>query len=593
MLASGDWVWPTCNGQPRLVKTPLSYWLVAGLAKITGRVDEFTARLPSVIFAVLSVATIIYFVNYFVSFRAALICAAVWATSLDYIRYAHNARPEMAMTFFIVLAFLSFYGAVITQSRKRQIAYALVFWLSFALSNLAKGPAPLPLVLIPLFFYIAIFRKWKVLPRLLPIIGTLVFLGVVLPWPLAIAHKLNWDIRLWKTEFFDRFLGEYRPGGKPFYYYSFIMFLFIIPWVVFLPMALAAPFYRVWNKKRPLMQFLWLWFVVGIVFLTVCGGKRQHYILPLMPAAAILIGILIEDMAFIRKAYTWKYAKDVLRNHIFVIVPLAIIGPVVIYVAKTNPQLLASTTILRIVTRIVVTIIATIAAKIVVTAFIAVLFAGRKPTVARGATFIGTVVLVIIAYVIFVNFIEEKLISHIITAATTELVYEVKTNPQLITSAIIAGMVTIAITAVTTVLFVKRKPAVACGTLFGGIVVLVMIGYVTLLNPLDYERYSRDFSRRLAQIVPQSDNLIAYEYISNRSVQYFGRVIPEIMDKSVLYNRYEQGDWVVATAGHLEKLQTDGKMKMVYYKQKAERRWQQDAPGALFHKSTPFVAKEP
>ena len=304
MLASGDWVWPTFNGQSRIVKTPLSYWLVAGLAKITGRVDELTARLPSVIFAVLSVGAILYFVNYCVSFRTSLICAGVWATSLDYIRHAHNARPEMVMTSFIVLALLSFYSAVITQRRKRQIAYVLVFWFSFALSNLAKGPMPLPLVLIPVFFYIAIFRKWKVLPRLLPIIGPLIFLGIVLPWPLVIAHKLNWNLALWKLQFVDRFLGQYASGNKQWYYYLPTMFLFIIPWVVFLPMALAAPFYRVWNKKRPLMQFLWLWFVVDIVFLTISGGKRQHYILPSMPAMAILIGIVIEDMVFIRKAYT-------------------------------------------------------------------------------------------------------------------------------------------------------------------------------------------------------------------------------------------------------------------------------------------------
>ena len=56
MLESGNWVMPTCNGENRLQKTPLSYWLVAGLAKITGRVDEFTTRLPSAVFAVLSAA---------------------------------------------------------------------------------------------------------------------------------------------------------------------------------------------------------------------------------------------------------------------------------------------------------------------------------------------------------------------------------------------------------------------------------------------------------------------------------------------------------------------------------------------------------
>ncbi len=523
MLASGDWVWPTFNGEPRINKTPLSYWLVASLAKITGEIDELTARLPSVIFAVLSVVAILYFVSYCISFRISLICAGVWATSLSYIRQAHDARSDMVMTFFIVVSFLSFYSAVTTQSRKRQIAFALIFWLSFGLSNLAKGPAPLPLVLVPLFFYVAIYRKWKVIPKLLPIAGPLIFLGIVLPWPLVIAHKLNWDLTLWKIEFVDRFLGQYASGDKPWYYYLPRMFQFIVPWVAFLPMALAAPFYAVWNKKRPMMQFLWIWFVVGIVFLTINGGKRQHYILPLMPAMAILIGILIEDMAFSHKAYSHRFVKTVLVGHA--------IGVMVLAVAGSG--------------------------------------------------------------------------------------YLIKTYSNRTAEALILGVVTIILTVSVVMLFATGRPAIACGTLFGSIVVLVMIGYVTFLNPLDYNRYSREFSRRLAQIVPQSDNLVAYEYISNRSVHYFGRVIPEIVDKpeevllkrlenvycfgeavpgvtdmSMLYRRYEQGDWVVATGSHLKKLQTDGKLRMVYYKEKAERA-KHDVPGALFHKFAPFVAIEP
>jgi 4-amino-4-deoxy-L-arabinose transferase-like glycosyltransferase len=388
MLESGDWTRPTCNGEPRLQKTPLSYWLVAGLAKITGRVDEFTTRLPSAIFGVLSVAAILYFVNQWLTFRIAVISAGVWATSVGYICYAHNARPEMALAFFVLLCFLSFYSALTAQNRRQQIAYMLVFWVSFGLGNLAKGPAPLPLVLIPLFFYVAIFRQWKKLFNWVSVIGLIIFLAIVLPWPLAIAHKLNWDLTLWKREFVDRFFGDYVSGNKPFYYYLLEMFIFILPWVAFLPMALAAPFYRVWNKKRLVMQFLWLWFVVNLVFITISGGKRQHYILPSMPAMAILIGILMEDMVFVRKAYTQKYARDILRNHIVVVITAAIAGPV--YVAKTNSQLLAGAIIIGIVT-------------IVVAAVIAVLFSRGKPAFACWVTFAGIVVLVMIAYIVFVN----------------------------------------------------------------------------------------------------------------------------------------------------------------------------------------------
>jgi 4-amino-4-deoxy-L-arabinose transferase-like glycosyltransferase len=495
MLESGDWVWPTCNGEPRLQKTPLSYWLVASLAQITGQVDEFTARLPSVIFGVLSVAAVLYFVNQWLTFRIAVISAGVWTTSLGYIRYAHNARPEMALTFFILLCFLSFYSAVSTKGRDKQVVYMLVFWISFALANLAKGPAPLPLVLIPLFFYVTIFRQWKKLFNWVSVIGLIIFLAIVLPWPLAIADKLNWNLTLWRQEFVNRFFGDYASGNKPFYYYLPKMFIFILPWVAFLPMALAAPFYKVWDKKRPVMQFSWLWFVVGLAFLTISGGKRQHYILPLMPAMAILIGILMEDMVFVRKAYTLKYARAVLRNHIVVIIAGMVAG--LVYVAKARPQLLGGT--------------------------------------------------------------------------------------------IIVGIMTIAITVVTAVLFAKRKPAFAFGVAFAGIVALVMVAYVIFINPLNYNQQSRQFTQIVVEKVPTSEKLIAYKSASTRFIHYFGRRVPEIETKSETYRLYNEGCWVVAFGRYLDELLQNGQFAIVYMQDDAERHKGKVVGGALFHKSAMAV----
>jgi len=498
MLQSGDWIVPTCNGQPRLQKTPLSYWLVAALAKITGEVDEFTARLPSAIFGVLSVVAILYFVSQWLSFRIAAVSSAVWATSLAYIRESHNAKPEMALTFFVTLCFLTFYSAVNEKNRRKQIVYMLIFWVSFGLGMLAKGPAPLPLVLVPLFFYIAIFRQWKSLPKLLPVIGTIIFLAIVLPWPLAIAHRVNWDLVVWKHNFVDRFFGSFASGHKPFYYYLPKMFQFIVPWVAFLPMALAAPFYRVWNKKQPAMQFLWLWFVVGLGFLTICGGKRQHYIMPLMPAMAILIGILLEDMAFTRKAYTAKYARDVLRNHIVVIVAGAIAG--VIYIAKTNPQ---STT-----------------------------------------------------------------------------------------GAIILGVITTALTAAVAVLFAIRRPAWGCGATFAGISILVMISYVSFINPLDYNKPSRKFSRKVGEIVPQSEKLIAYKSASTRFIHYFGRRVPKVETKSEVNKLYSKECWVVAFGRFLDELLDNEHFEIVYMQENAERHGQDVVGGALLHKSEAAIRSD-
>ena len=388
MLESGDWVMPTCNGKPRLEKTPLSYWLVAGLAKITGKVDEFSARLPSAIFGLLSVAAIIYFVNQWLSFRIAVLSAAVWATSLGYTRYSHNARPEMVLTFFIMLCFLTFYSAVSTKSRKRQVVYMLIFWISFGLANLAKGPAPLPLVLVPLFFYVAVFRRWKQIPKLLPIIGMVVFLAIVLPWPLAIASRMNWDLAVWKREFVDRFFGAYASGHKPFYYYLPKMFQFMLPWAAFVPFALAAPFYRVWSKKQPVMQFLWLWFVVDVAFLTISGGKRQHYIIPAIPAMAVLTAILLEDMAFCRKAYTHKAARNFLISHLCVLIIGFIALPIVI--GQLKHEVLRAAFLSS-------------AAGLIGILVVAALFRAQKARMACWALFVSIAVLIMLGYTGFIN----------------------------------------------------------------------------------------------------------------------------------------------------------------------------------------------
>jgi 4-amino-4-deoxy-L-arabinose transferase-like glycosyltransferase len=344
MVESGNWILPTMNGRPRINKTPLSYWIVAGLGKITGHINEFTTRLPSAVFAVLSAVIVFCFVYQWLGFRIAAVSSAVWSTSLAYVRCSHLGRSDMAVSFFITLCLLSFYSAVNSESRGKQIIYALIFWASFGLGNLAKGPAPVPLVLLPVFFFILLNRKWAVLPKMMPIVGIFIFLAIMLPWPLIVAYKVNWNLVIWKREFVDRLVGEYLPGNYPIYFYFLMMFKYIAPWFVFLPIALIAPFYKVWTEKRDVMKYLWLWFVVDIVFLTIDLGKRQHYILPLMPSMAVLVGILLDDMVFCRRGFTADFVRRLGKVHIFAVI-VSIIGGIV-FTVIFKPQFLQGVIIL-------------------------------------------------------------------------------------------------------------------------------------------------------------------------------------------------------------------------------------------------------
>lgn len=319
MLNSGQWVIPYFNGQPRLQKTPLCYWILAAIGKISGEINDFNTRLPSALFAILAAAAIFYFVKEHSGFRAAVLSAFIWATSLGYIRYSHSGRPEMTLCSFVAIAMLSFYAGIKTESRKKQICFMLVFWISFALAMLAKGPAPLPLIAPALFLYFLFFRKWKLVPKVLPIAGIIIFLLIVLPWPIAVLKHLSAAADVWNKEFLARAEGEYAAGTNPFYYYFKVMFVYIAPYSALIPLAFFAPFYKIWEEKRDALWYHWFWFFAGIIAMTACGGKRQHYILPLMPAMAVMGGIILEDMIFIRKSYDFKFVRNFAFGHVIAI----------------------------------------------------------------------------------------------------------------------------------------------------------------------------------------------------------------------------------------------------------------------------------
>lgn len=92
---------------------------------------------------------------------------------------------------------------------------------------------------------------------------------------------------------------------QPFYYYLMLLVL-CFPWSVYLVASLFQPFLRARGEHRRRTLLAWLWFVVPLVIMSIPAAKQYRYIMPLLPAAGILIGQL------------WSYhaalAKDGLRD---------------------------------------------------------------------------------------------------------------------------------------------------------------------------------------------------------------------------------------------------------------------------------------
>jgi 4-amino-4-deoxy-L-arabinose transferase-like glycosyltransferase len=536
MVERDNWVFPTMNGQPRLNKTPLQYWLVASVSFITGQVDAFTARFPSAVLGFLSALCIFLYVKKWLGFRASLICAAVWITTMCFTRFSRNARPEMGLAFFVLVCYLTFWDAIHSSTRKNQLIAMFIFWISLSLGMLQKGPAPMAYVFVPLFVYfvgvsisnrkslilwmivfwiclgtavlenniivraivaipllslvgLVAYRRWKTIMKLLPMIGPVLFLLILLPWPLFIGHRIHWDLGVWQREYVDRLSGDYDKGNYPIYFYFLMMFKFLTPWVAFIPMALMSPFYRIWKNKQPLMIYLWVCFVATFIFLTIDQGKRQHYILPVMPVMAILIGILLEDMIFQRKAFSGKFASEVLRYHAIFMGGGAIVGTGVVL-------------------------------------FMFPAFGLRTAILSVFALFLIGVVVRLLR---------------------------------------------------------RRQPAFATSLIFVGIIVFSLLSRGFFMQDFDEDLDARDFALEIKKRVPASESLSAYRHVSSRFVQYYGKMVPVVDDEKTFKETYENGGWVYCDLSNI--IQNINSFSIVYSETEVPGRIRKgDYGGVLLHR---------
>lgn len=93
-------------------------------------------------------------------------------------------------------------------------------------------------------------------------------------------------------------IGRYTEGWskpQPIYYYLYNFPIDFLPWILFLPGAIVYGYSRETIDKRKEFFFITLWFALIFLFFSLSKGKRGLYLLPLFPAAALLVGRLWDD----------------------------------------------------------------------------------------------------------------------------------------------------------------------------------------------------------------------------------------------------------------------------------------------------------
>jgi 4-amino-4-deoxy-L-arabinose transferase-like glycosyltransferase len=93
-----------------------------------------------------------------------------------------------------------------------------------------------------------------------------------------------------------RFLSPKALHAGPFYFYFPLLLGGFSPWSFFLPLAFIHAFRSGWKGMNDETLFLILWISVVFLFFSAASSKGNAYLLPLFPAASLLVGILWREL---------------------------------------------------------------------------------------------------------------------------------------------------------------------------------------------------------------------------------------------------------------------------------------------------------
>jgi len=331
MTVTGDWITPYWNGETRFDKPPLVYWLMAIAFKIIG-VNEWAARLPSALFAIALTALGFYTLRYFGFPRpataveeqighpiqrerqlwiSAWIGAAIIALNPAWIAWGRTGVSDMLLASTIGMALLTFFlGYAQKEGKKKNSFFSLPegwyigFYVFVALAILAKGPvgAVLPALIIGAFLlYVGKCRE--VLQEMRLVQGVLITSAIAIPWfvLVTLANGKAYIDTFFGYHNLQRFTSVVSSHRGPWYFYIPVILVSLAPWSIYLPIAIAH--LRFWQRDKwkqsprsaQLGLFALFWFICVLGFFSISVTKLPSYVLPLMPAGAIMVTLFWSD----------------------------------------------------------------------------------------------------------------------------------------------------------------------------------------------------------------------------------------------------------------------------------------------------------
>jgi 4-amino-4-deoxy-L-arabinose transferase-like glycosyltransferase len=300
MVETGDWLVPRYQGQEFFDKPALTYWLMAAAFRGLG----FTlgaGRVVSALAALGAIAATAWLGRRLLGPRAAVLGALAFGTTLLVLSFGRVAMSDMLLTLWCTLAVAIAVSA--TDARGATSARMAALGATLGLGFLTKGPVAVVLAGLGLALLIVRGvdgRRLKAGGRGAAVAAA-AFAAVGLGWFAAVT----WHLGPGPLQYFffrenlQRFAGGTYDTARSPLFYVWTYFAAGLPWSLLFPVA-------AWRGARR-CSFLLLWMVLMAVPLSLSRGKIDYYLLPLLPAASLVIGAHLA-MPWDRTSRAWARA---------------------------------------------------------------------------------------------------------------------------------------------------------------------------------------------------------------------------------------------------------------------------------------------
>ncbi len=298
ILAENDWItlW-FYTDEPFWGKPPMSFWSIAVSYQLFG-VNEFSARLPSLLFTLANALIILFWSRRRSGSDDALLASVVFLSCWLVLQSSGAVLTDPLLVLAITLVMISFWEACHTGGR----LWAYLFWIALAIGLLAKGPVALVLCALACGLWVAIFNQWRnFFTNIRLVSGVILMLSLTVPWYYLAEAKTPGFLNYFLVgEHFERYTQsewqgdpygavKERPVGTIWIYFL----VATLPWSL-----LVIP--GLFNRKRlagiaaklkgeaTLPGYLLLWLIVPLVFFTPAQNVLITYALPSIPAFSLL-----------------------------------------------------------------------------------------------------------------------------------------------------------------------------------------------------------------------------------------------------------------------------------------------------------------